>query len=91
MTGFGPVHILDVGPKAVGIRHEAAAERGSTTWLEFSWAGRILRLDCEVRTSRKPRAENKFRTGLAVIGGLGAEEYRYRVEEALAGMKVARR
>ena len=83
MTGFGRVDIIDCGVNSVGVRHETAVEKGMQTWLEFTWSGRLIRLDCEVRSSKVPRGEDRYRTGLMIRGGASAEEYRRRVTEAL--------
>lgn len=84
MTGFGPANIIDLTPKSIAITHGWPAAKGATTWLEFSWAGRLIRLDCEVRSTRYSRADATHRSGLVVSGGLSASEFERRVRDELA-------
>ena len=89
ITGFGPAHIVDLTPKSIAITHEWPVTKGVTTWLEFSWAGRLMRLDCEVRSTRYSRADAKHRSGLIVSGGFSASEFERRVRDELAKLASA--
>jgi hypothetical protein len=84
MTGFGPAEIVDLSPNSLALLHDWSAEKGAETWLEFSWAGRLIRLDCEVRTCRRSPADAKYRSGVLVRGGFSADEFRQRVEAEIA-------
>ena len=84
MTAFGPAQLLDLGSSSVALCHDWHVEKGETTWLEFNWTGRLMRLDCEVRTCRYSRAEARYRSGLLIRGGLSADEFKKRVQAELA-------
>ena len=89
MTGFGPVNIIDLGPNGLGIGHDCPLQRGATTWIEFYWGETMIRLNCEVRTTRASVGEMKFASGLLILGGLSADDYRRRVEAEIETMKAA--
>lgn len=83
MTSFGPAKLLDLGPASLALSHDWAAEKGATTWLEFSWSGRLMRLECEVRRIRYVKADAHYRSGLLITGGVSAEDYKKRVRNEL--------
>ena len=89
LTGSGPVSILDLSPTGLGIVHDCPLQRGATTWVEFYWGETLIRLHCEVRGTRESTGEMKFASGLVILGGLSAEDYRRRVETELENMKAA--
>ncbi len=86
---FGVVEIFDVTPGGLGIAHDFRLEKGAQLWLEFTWAGRPLRLECEVRSTQRRANETKQRSGLVIRGGASADEYRRLVERELEKMKAA--
>ena len=87
-TRFGDVEIIDITPPGIGIRHEFSLEKVAALTLEFSWAGRRLKLECEVRSTRDA-GSGKFRSGLAIRGGPSEKEYRQLVEREIEKMKAA--
>jgi hypothetical protein len=89
MTGSGPVNIVDLGPSGLGILHNCPFHRGATTWVEFYWGETLVRLHCEVRTTRPSTGENQFASGLLILGGPSADEYRRRIEAEIEKMKAA--
>ena len=89
MTGSGPVNIIDLGPNGLGIGHDFPLPRGTTTWLEFYWGETLIRLHCEIRATRASTGEMKFFSGLLVLGGPSADDYRRRIEAEIENMKSA--
>lgn len=83
MTAFGPANILDLGVRSLAVTHDWPVGKGAAIWLEFNWSGRLMRIDCEVRTSRYSRADAKYRSGLIVSGGPAAAEFEKRVRTEL--------
>ena len=83
MTGLGPADLVDVGPESLALVHKWPAEKGTTTWVEFTWAGTPIHLKCEIRVSRLSPSDSNYRSGCIVRGGLSAAEFRQRVEKAL--------
>jgi hypothetical protein len=88
MTSLGPAEIVDVGPESLAIVHRWPAEKGQTFWIEFPWAGFKMRLNCEVRVIRPVPESTSVRSGCTVVGGQTAEEFKKRVEAALANAPV---
>ena len=89
MTGAGPVNIIDLGPNGLGIMHDCPLQRTATTWIEFHWGETLIRLHCEVRVTRPSTGEMKFASGLLILGGPSADEYRRRIEAEIETMKAA--
>lgn len=87
-TRLGEVEIIDVTPPGIGIRHDFSLEKTVALTLEFTWAGRKLKLECEVRSTRDIGG-GKFRSGLAIRGGPAEKEYRQLVEREIQKMKAA--
>ena len=88
-TASGRVEILDVSPSGIAIKHEFPLKRGWTLSLDFTWGGRPLHLDCEVRSTQQMAGETFFRTGLKVQGGRSAIDYEQLVEREIEKMKAA--
>jgi hypothetical protein len=87
-TRLGEVEIVDITPPGMGIRHDFSLEKTVALTLEFTWAGRRLKLECEVRSTRED-GNGKFRSGLAIRGGPSEKEYRQLVEREIEKMKAA--
>ena len=87
MTRFGKVEIVDITPPGMGIRHDFPLEKTVAITIEFTWAGRPIKLECEVRSSRA--FESGFRTGLVIRGGPSQREYYKLVEKEIEKMKAA--
>ena len=88
MTSLGPADLVDVGPQSLALVHTWPAQKGTTFWVEFTWAGFMVRINCEVRVVRPHPDSGGLRSGCIVTGGPGAEELRRRVENALANAPV---
>ncbi len=85
---LGSVEIFDVTPTGLGITHDFRMEKGTQLWLEFTWAGRPLRLECEVRSIHRRGDGSKQPSGLLVRGGPSADDYRRLVEREIEKMKA---
>ena len=83
MTSLGPAELVDVGPNSLAIIHKWPVQKGAAFWIEFPWAGFVMRLNCEVRVTRPAPHADGLRSGCLVTGGQTADEFKKRVEKAL--------
>lgn len=81
----GAVSIMNLSISGIGVEHPFPLKPGAQTFLEFAWAGKVLRLWCTVAHSR-PRREGGYRSGLIVGRGGSEDEYRDRIREAIRKM-----
>ena len=88
-TANGRVEIIDVSPSGVAIRHEFPLKRGWILSLKFTWAGKPLDLDCEVRFTQQFPGDTHYHTGLKIQGGASALVYQQLVEREIEKMKAA--
>ncbi len=83
ITG-GRVDIVNMSLNGIGIAHDFPIKAGTQTFLEFSWAGKVLRLWVTVANCRRDRAGTGYRSGLVVQNRSESDaEYRQRVKEGL--------
>lgn len=87
-TRLGAVEIIDVTPPGLGISHDFKIERTAVITLEFTWGGKPLELECEIRSTREV-SPGKYRSGLSIFGGPSAVEFRKLVEREIEKMKAA--
>lgn len=88
MTRLGAVEIIDVTPPGLGISHDFPIQRTVILTLDFTWGGKPMKLECEIRSTREV-SPGKYRSGLSIFGGPSAVEYRKLVEREIEKMKAA--
>jgi hypothetical protein len=85
ITG-GRGEILDLSLEGIGMKHDVPLEPGREIFLEFNWGNTLIALRCAVAATKRLAEQPLYRSGLTVVGGEGAEMYRFRVRRAVASM-----
>jgi hypothetical protein len=88
----GRVDILDISARSLGIEHDFPLTLGSSTFLEFSWGDKAIRLSCRVARTRPVKGRQGFyRTGLEIDrdNSAGGAVYAKLVEAALKKLREA--